>query len=121
MKELNGQNERYLGSVSVLTHVLRKSCDMPHKYRLLAIRHVPYLKNRLPSAALGGRSPHESVCSYPAPQSSFQVIGFSLSAWAPPKERTGKLWHKVLLDRYIGHIRDETAVFIIHTATDCIQ
>mmetsp|Transcript_43488 Transcript_43488/g.81435 ORF Transcript_43488/g.81435 Transcript_43488/m.81435 type:complete len:151 (+) Transcript_43488:653-1105(+) len=91
LKETNGQAERYFGVIMDMTRAFLKTANMPHKFWPLAVRHATYVKNRVPSAALGGRTPYEMVYGVVPSIEHIRIFGSKVSAWIPPEQRGSKL------------------------------
>lgn len=59
--ELNGIVERAIQTVTDMARCLLVQGGIPDKYWTVAFHHAVWLRNRLPSSSLGGKSPYELV------------------------------------------------------------
>lgn len=87
LKETNGPAERYFGVIMYMTRAFLKTANVHHKYWLLAVRHVTYIKNRVLSAVLGGRTPYKMVYGALPNLAHICIFGSKISAWVSPQSR----------------------------------
>lgn len=74
-KETNGQTVLHFGVITDMTRAFLTTTGMSHEFLSLAVRHATCVKNRVPSAALGGRTPHKIVYSIVPGLAHIRILG----------------------------------------------
>jgi hypothetical protein len=114
--ERNGIVERAIQSVFDVVRVLLQSGDMPQEYWPVALAHAVFLRNRLPTEALGGISPIQQLTAQVPRLSTLKTFGAAAVVRRQDKERA-TLDPRGREGIYVGHdpITDAPRIMLFNT------
>ena len=117
LKEMNGFAENAFRHLWPMVRALLNNMQVDLKYWPYAVHHVTWLRNRLPNASIGFKSPFELVYGYAPDLTCVRVFWSPVFAWIDPKTRD-KLTNTSLSGVYVGHSEVSNAYLVLDPATD---
>jgi len=98
----NGVAERMNRTLMELARSMIHHAGISPRFWAEAISTATYIRNRVPTSALGNRTPHEKWNGAKPDISHLKVFGCTAHAWIPDNKRT-KLQSKTVKLRFVGY------------------
>ena len=73
--EMNGVIERYIGVITDMARTMITAAQLKPQFTSIAMQHAVWLRNRLPTSVLGGKSPYQQLTGKIPNMSNLHIFG----------------------------------------------